>query len=757
MAFTAGAISVDESGTATHTYTFSIDDPGADTVDSIAVSCGDNGTVDSQSFDDDSGTFDCIFPDGDATSTVTAQATDSDLEAGNTATREVAISNVAPTVTFDAGLPDSVDEGQATIAYSYTIFDPGADTVTAVDVSCGANGTVDSESFDDDSGTFTCVFPDGDATSTVSAQATDSDNDAGNTAELEVTIDNIAPEVAFTAGAISVDESGTATHTYTFSIDDPGADTVDSIAVSCGDNGTVDSQSFDDDSGTFDCIFPDGDATSTVTAQATDSDLEAGNTATREVAIANVAPDATAAANQSGVEGTPESFALGSFTDPGDDGPWSVSIDWGDGTTDQREAMEEPGDLGSFPHTYIDNGLYTVTVTVREFDPTPPDEIPGPQQPGDTASFMISIANAAPVVITPPEPQAGDEGSVSVQLGSFTDLGINDDPWTVTVDWGDGSTDTEFLTNAQGNLGAESHQYADNLPAEAPYTITVTVTDKDGASDSATMEYVVRNVAPTATLTHNGPVDEGSPIVLTLTDIIDPGTADTHTFSFDCGDGAGYSLFGTSNTRSCPTNDNGTRLVGYKIRDDDGGETGGTATIGIDNVKPKATFSNNGPVFEGSPLTLSLTDPEDPSTVDHAIGFDHSFDCGNPTTALETAYGGASQNTHDCTYADNGNYDVRGRIMDKDGGYTTESGIGQVLNANPVVTITSPADNSQFDTATPVTVVASVTDAGTADTHTCTVMWGDGAVTSGTVTQGSGSGPARQPTPTRRPEASRSP
>ena len=94
----------------------------------------------------------------------------------------------------------------------------------------------------------------------LTAQATDSDLDAGNTAEFEVTINNVAPTVAFTAGPDEVDESGTATRTYTFSITDPGADDVDSIAVSCGANGVLDSSSFDNDSGTFDCIFADGDA-----------------------------------------------------------------------------------------------------------------------------------------------------------------------------------------------------------------------------------------------------------------------------------------------------------------------------------------------------------------------------------------------------------------------------------------------------------------------------------------------------------------
>jgi len=50
----------------------------------------------------------------------------------------------------------------------------------------------------------------------------------------------------------------------------------------------------------------------------------------------------------------------------------------------------------------------------------------------------------------------------------------------------------------QGDSGAISHTYADNLPSGQPYTITVTVTDKDGAaSDPATTQLMVNNVPPT--------------------------------------------------------------------------------------------------------------------------------------------------------------------------------------------------------------------------------------------------------------------
>ena len=71
------------------------------------------------------GSFDCTFPDGPASSTVSAQATDSDGDAGNTATQTVTVNNVAPTVTLAAGTTCSVNEG-STHTYSYTITRSGS-------------------------------------------------------------------------------------------------------------------------------------------------------------------------------------------------------------------------------------------------------------------------------------------------------------------------------------------------------------------------------------------------------------------------------------------------------------------------------------------------------------------------------------------------------------------------------------------------------------------------------------------------------
>ena len=78
---------------------------------------------------------------------------------------------------------------------------------------------------------------------------------------------------------------------------------------------------------------------------------------------------------------------------------------------------------------------------------------------------------------------------------------------------GRGGSDS-FTTASKGALGGFFHTYADG-PND--YVVTVTVTDKDGASDSATFEVHVRNVAPTVELTGDDSADEGQTKTYTYT------------------------------------------------------------------------------------------------------------------------------------------------------------------------------------------------------------------------------------------------
>src|SRR5205085_5817726 len=137
----------------------------------------------------------------------------------------------------------------------------------------------------------------------------------------------------------------------------------------------------------------------------------------------------------------------------------------------------------------------------------------------DTKPFKVTVANVAPTVTV--SNQSANEGTLSsFDLGSFSDPGLNDTPWSVDVDWGDGSGHSTFTTMTQGSLGLAPHTYDDNR--STPYTVTVKVTDKDGGAGTATFNVLVVNLPPTATLSNDGPKPEGTAATISFSGQHDP-------------------------------------------------------------------------------------------------------------------------------------------------------------------------------------------------------------------------------------------
>ncbi len=129
-----------------------------------------------------------------------------------------------------------------------------------------------------------------------------------------------------------------------------------------------------------------------------------------------------------------------------------------------------------------------------------------------------------------------NEGSTYTATGSFTDT--DSSSWTGTVDYGDGQG-TQPLTINPDKTFTLSHQYLDNKPNNAPYTVTVNITDNQGAGSTVTTSVVVLNVTPSvgSITVQSNPVIQGSPFSVNSVIFSDPGVLDTHTAIWNWGDG----------------------------------------------------------------------------------------------------------------------------------------------------------------------------------------------------------------------------
>ena len=96
--------------------------------------------------------------------------------------------------------------------------------------------------------------------------------------------------------------------------------------------------------------------------------VPAGGTGSAAFTISCVAPPPPNQAPVVSVSGGTVAVGVGyglnaSFTDP-DNGPWTYTVNWGDGTTDSGTAAS-PGPI-SGTHTYLVTGTYQITVTVTD-------------------------------------------------------------------------------------------------------------------------------------------------------------------------------------------------------------------------------------------------------------------------------------------------------------------------------------------------------------------------------------------------------
>ena len=153
-------------------YTFTTSDPGTDTfmLDAVELRCErDARRAGGFNTATGAGSFDCTFPDGPASSTVSVTVSDSD-GAPDSDSITVTIANVAPTVVLTGD--DAANEG-STHTYTYTVDRSGCRHVCDRPSECERQRSVYTDT--PAASSFDCTFPDGPASSTVKVTADDGD------------------------------------------------------------------------------------------------------------------------------------------------------------------------------------------------------------------------------------------------------------------------------------------------------------------------------------------------------------------------------------------------------------------------------------------------------------------------------------------------------------------------------------------------------------------------------------------------------
>ena len=442
-------------------------------------------------------------------------------------------------------------------------------------------------------------------------------------------------------------------------------------------------------------------------------------------------------------------------------------IDWGDGYASTFGSSAVQLLSGSTftvtgSHTYQDKGNYLVKVTINYNGATDDHAVVA-------QNTNVKVFDRSPPTVSSPSDQAVPEGILSsIDLGSLSDS--DGGPWTVDVNWGDGTPDTGFTASAPGPLTPQSHSFRE----EESYTVTVTATDtSDGAVRSSLFHVSVSDPAVVQGPAVAVSAVEGAAFTgKTVAQFTDPGGAEPNpsdptdgilshyqVVSINWGDGTpldttsgAISFSGIPGSKTDPFTVSGSHTYGEEgnytitaVIDHEGVFTTltGTATV----LDAALTSVNGGTIGGVEGVTASLsgaTFTDAAGTYGSATDFTATINWGDgsPTSSGTVSGSGGSYSVAGMhTYAEEGTYAIVISVTDDGGAGTIISDTATVADAALMGSSTTTAVGTEGVTNSSVLSGATFTDAnlGAPSTDfTATITWGDGGPTSSGTVSGSG-------------------
>jgi PKD repeat protein len=443
----------------------------------------------------------------------------------------------------------------------------------------------------------------------------------------------------------------------------------------------------------------------TVTMTVTDSNGGSGSAST-SVAIANLSPTVgPITVTGSPIEGGSVQASV-AFTDPWSGNSfYTCAIDFGDGTGTTSWIVNTHTCMTPM-HSYAHPGTFTISLAVDR----------GYGSSG-TSTLTVTVANVAPVVtpdhIVTPAP-AGVNQVTSVD---FTDPGLGIETYTCTIDYGDGGGAKAGVISGNVCAGPD-HAYA----SKGTYSLAATVTDSNGGSGTYSVSIVIYNQSPSV-----GPVSVPSSALVgtavTASAAYTPtGLVPADTCSVDFGDGSGPQT-ATANGTTCtgPSHKysaTGTFAIVVKILAANGATASSSATIQVYSLQVGAV-TTSGSLTEGSAVTASASfTPVGSQT--YACKVDYGDGSGTQTGSISgTTCKGPSHK-----YLRPGSFAITVKVSGSKGNSGTSSKTVDIANVMPVFTTVTLPTTAKVGQS--VTVSASFTDPGTAETYMVVVDWADG-------------------------------